>query len=138
MHTKTIGLIAHTGKRGVAELINAIAGEFQRFSISMIDPSATMIERFVSTCGQIGVMTNTPDSGSRIGPPADNEYAVDPVGVATTNPSALNSVSGSPFTRVRNMTRRESSPRLRTASFSASILFVLLSPRVTLASSSAR
>src|ERR1700756_3422610 len=36
MHTKTIGLIAHTGKRGVAELINAIAQEFGRFSISIL------------------------------------------------------------------------------------------------------
>ncbi|HEY2680355.1 MAG TPA: NAD(+)/NADH kinase [Candidatus Udaeobacter sp.] len=36
MHTKTIGLIAHTGKRGIAELINSIAEEFQRFSISVV------------------------------------------------------------------------------------------------------
>jgi NAD+ kinase len=36
MHTKTIGLIAHTGKRGVAELINSIAEEFERFSISIL------------------------------------------------------------------------------------------------------
>src|SRR6266568_8147016 len=97
-----------------------------------------MIDRFVKTCGQIGVITKTPDSGSRIGPPADNEYAVEPVGVATIRPSALNSVSGSPLTLVHKRTRRESSPRLSTASFSAIILPVLLSPRVTRASSSAR
>ena len=36
MHTKTIGLIAHTGKHGVAELINSIAEEFERFSISIL------------------------------------------------------------------------------------------------------
>ncbi len=36
MHTKTIGLIAHTGKRDVAELVNAIAKEFERFSISIL------------------------------------------------------------------------------------------------------
>jgi len=36
MHTKTIGLIAHTGKRGVADLINSIAKEFERFSISVV------------------------------------------------------------------------------------------------------
>ena len=36
MHTKTIGLIAHTGKRGVAELINSITEEFERFSISIL------------------------------------------------------------------------------------------------------
>src|SRR5213593_410645 len=36
MRTKTIGLIAHTGKPNVAELINAIAQEFARFSISIL------------------------------------------------------------------------------------------------------
>src|ERR1043165_4006467 len=39
MHAKTIGLIAHTGKPGVAELINAIAHEFDHYSI------ATLFER---------------------------------------------------------------------------------------------
>ena len=39
MHPKTIGIIAHTGKPGVAELINAIAQEFSRFSI------ATLLEK---------------------------------------------------------------------------------------------
>src|SRR5438270_2671414 len=95
-----------------------------------------MIDRFVSTCGQIGVITKTPDSGSMIGPPADREYAVEPVGVATINPSALNSVSVSPFTRVRNRIRRESSPLLKTASFNAIIGFSPESGTVT--SSNAR
>src|SRR5216117_1336566 len=36
MHAKTIGLIAHTAKSGVAELINAISREFGRFSISIL------------------------------------------------------------------------------------------------------
>src|SRR6266404_4003724 len=59
-------------------------------SISMTASSSTMIERFVRTCGQIGVITNAPDSGARIGRPAESEYAVEPVGVATIKPSALN------------------------------------------------
>ena len=80
-----------------------------------------MIDRFVKTCGQIGVMTKTPDSGARIGPPADNEYAVDPVGVATIRPSALNSVNASPSTRARSRMRRDISPRLKTASFNPMI-----------------
>src|SRR5881628_3749928 len=33
MRPKTIGLIAHTGKPAVADLVNAIAKEFDRFSI---------------------------------------------------------------------------------------------------------
>ncbi|MEP7015705.1 MAG: NAD(+)/NADH kinase [Verrucomicrobiota bacterium] len=36
MHSKTIGLIAHTGKPGVADLINAIAEEFRASSISVL------------------------------------------------------------------------------------------------------
>ena len=36
MHAKTIGLIAHTGKPAVAELVNAIAQEFGRFSIAIL------------------------------------------------------------------------------------------------------
>src|SRR6476620_12524476 len=36
MHTKTIGLIAHTGKPAVAKLIHAIAEEFSRFSIAIL------------------------------------------------------------------------------------------------------
>jgi len=36
MPPKAIGLIAHTGKPGVAELINAVADEFLRFKISIL------------------------------------------------------------------------------------------------------
>ena len=34
MHPKTIGIIAHTGKAGVGDLVNAIAEEFSGFSIT--------------------------------------------------------------------------------------------------------
>jgi NAD+ kinase len=34
MHPKTIGIIAHTGKAGVGDLVNAIADEFSSFSIT--------------------------------------------------------------------------------------------------------
>jgi NAD+ kinase len=36
MPPKTIGLVAHTGKPGVGDLVNAIAREFGRFSISVL------------------------------------------------------------------------------------------------------
>jgi NAD+ kinase len=36
MRPKTIGLIAHTQKKGVAELINSVAAEFERLSISIL------------------------------------------------------------------------------------------------------
>src|SRR5438067_11761658 len=97
-----------------------------------------MIERLVRTCGQIGVITNTPQSGSRIGPPAESEYAVEPVGVAIIKPSALNSVSDSPLTRVRNRINRDNSPRLKTASFNATIGFCSLPRLGSVTSSNAR
>lgn len=39
--------------------------------------------------GHIGVSTMALKEGWTIGPPADREYAVEPVGVATINPSDL-------------------------------------------------
>jgi NAD+ kinase len=36
MSPKTIGLIAHTGKGGVAELVNAVAKEFSRYSMPVL------------------------------------------------------------------------------------------------------
>ena len=36
MHPKTIGLIAHTGKPGVGELINSLSTEFARFKMSIL------------------------------------------------------------------------------------------------------
>ena len=44
--------------------------------------------RFDSVCGEIGESTMTRTDGSTIGPPAESEYAVEPVGVATMRPSA--------------------------------------------------
>src|SRR5260370_12713049 len=36
MHAKLIGLVAHTGKPGIGDLINSIVKEFDRFSISIL------------------------------------------------------------------------------------------------------
>ena len=36
MHPKTIGLVAHPGKPGVGELINSLAAEFSRRSMSIL------------------------------------------------------------------------------------------------------
>ena len=46
------------------------------------------IGRFESPWEQIGVTTKASTEGSRIGPPAESEYAVEPLGVATMTPSA--------------------------------------------------
>ncbi len=54
----------------------------------MIAVSETAIGRWVSACGATGTSAKAGTCGSRIGPPADSAYAVDPVGVATMRPSA--------------------------------------------------
>jgi NAD+ kinase len=41
MHPKTIGLIAHTGKAGAAELVNAIADEFASHKMSILIEKGT-------------------------------------------------------------------------------------------------
>jgi len=57
MHPKTIGLIAHTGKPGVAELVNAVAEEFSRHSMSVLlekDTAALAGRRSDLTILQLG------------------------------------------------------------------------------------
>jgi NAD+ kinase len=57
MHPKTVGLIAHTGKRGVGELIKSLEAEFARFNISILleKETATVAgERSDTTIAQLG------------------------------------------------------------------------------------
>src|SRR5215468_11254615 len=92
-----------------------------RLSLRRIkDRWGTITDRFVRTCGHIGVTTNTPDSGITMGPPAESEYAVEPVDVAITRPSALYSVKCVSSIKMSNRIRRERSPRVTTTSFNPS------------------
>jgi NAD+ kinase len=57
MHPKTIGLIAHPGKPGVGELINALATEFEQRSMSILlekETAAVAGQRSDNTIAQIG------------------------------------------------------------------------------------
>ena len=57
MHPKTIGLIAHTGKPGVAELVNAVAEELGRYSMSVLlekETAAIAGRRSDLTIAQLG------------------------------------------------------------------------------------
>ena len=57
MHPKTVGLIAHTGKPGVGELIKSLEAEFARFKISILleKETATVAgERSDTTIAQLG------------------------------------------------------------------------------------
>ena len=42
-----------------------------------------------NVCGQIGTIVIASSDGCKTGPPADNPYAVEPVGVDTIKPSAI-------------------------------------------------
>ena len=48
-----------------------------------------MSGRFVNVCGQMGVRQMALTVGKTMGPPAEREYAVEPVGVEMMRPSAL-------------------------------------------------
>ena len=57
MHPKTVGLIAHTGKPGVGELIKSLTAEFARFSISILlekETAAVSGQRSDITIAQLG------------------------------------------------------------------------------------
>jgi NAD+ kinase len=57
MHPKTIGLIAHTGKPGVGELIKSLTAEFTRFSMSVLLEKETATvsgQRSDTTIAQLG------------------------------------------------------------------------------------
>jgi NAD+ kinase len=57
MHPKTVGLIAHTGKPGVGELIKSLMAEFARFSISTLlekETAAVSGQRSDITIPQLG------------------------------------------------------------------------------------
>jgi NAD+ kinase len=57
MHPKTIGLIAHTGKPGVGELIKSLTAEFTRFSMSVLlekETAAVSGQRSDTTIAELG------------------------------------------------------------------------------------
>ncbi len=57
MHPKTIGLIAHPGKPGVGDLVNSLAAEFARFSMSVLlekETAAVSGQRSDMTIAQLG------------------------------------------------------------------------------------
>jgi NAD+ kinase len=61
MSPKTIGLIAHTGKKGAAELVPAVAEEFGRFSIAvMMEKETAALAGFGSdfSIGELGAKTD--------------------------------------------------------------------------------
>src|SRR4029077_8118336 len=76
--------------------------------------------RTASVWGQMAVTTMASTVGTTIGPPADMEYAVDPVGVLTMIPSAEYCATSSPSTETLSRTTRATPPLWTTTSFSTS------------------
>ena len=81
--------------------------------------------------GQMGTTHSTSRSGCKSGPPAETQYAVEPVGVDTTTPSARR-VQISPSPRVNSKAAsRAMAPRLTTASLTAVVVKTVDAPRIT-------
>src|SRR3954453_2146187 len=76
--------------------------------------------RTASVCGQIAVTTIASTVGTTIGPPADIEYAVEPVGVLTMMPSAEYCATSSPSTDTFSRTTRATPPLCTTTSLRTS------------------
>src|SRR5690349_20885042 len=74
--------------------------------------------RTASVWGQMAVTTIASTPGTTMGPPADIEYAVDPVGVDTMMPSAEYWPTSSPSTETRSLTTRATPPLWTATSFS--------------------
>ena len=93
--------------------------------------SERTIGRLESVCGAMGTKTQPGIAGCSMGPPADSEYAVDPVGEAMINPSALWFETNLPPTSTRNSTMPDVPPRLTTTSFMANASNTISSPLIT-------
>ena len=72
-----------------------------------VSSGASTRERSNSMCGDTGVSSRHRWRGDTIGPRAENEYAVEPVGVATITPSAAYVVKKVPLI---STSRRASRP----------------------------
>ena len=83
----------------------------------MRDWSGMTMCRFVRVKGQIGLSSNERMLGWMMGPPADKEYAVEPVGVEMMRPSARYDVMYWSSTRTSRLTILAGPPLLMTISF---------------------
>ena len=64
------------------------AESLERSEMEILAESGTTRGLTLRLCGATGATISTRESGEQIGPPADNEYAVEPELVATRRPSA--------------------------------------------------
>ena len=96
-------------------------------STASTDRGETTIGPANSACALIGTSSSASTSGQTTGPPAENAYAVEPVGVAQTTPSHAHRDSGRPSISVTTSIIRSRAAFSTLASFSAQV------PAVTVA-----
>src|SRR5690349_9751756 len=87
----------------------------------IVDVGAVTSGRLNSACALIGTMSSASTSGQTTGPPAENAYAVDPVGVEQTTPSQPQRDSGRPSTSMITSIIRSLAAFSTVASFSAQV-----------------
>mmetsp|Transcript_14948 Transcript_14948/g.49003 ORF Transcript_14948/g.49003 Transcript_14948/m.49003 type:complete len:231 (+) Transcript_14948:1477-2169(+) len=80
--------------------------------------SGRMTGRNERVCGQMGVRSSAESEGWTMEPPAATEYAVDPVGVAMSTPSAAMVVMKRPRSHTLSLHRNGLGPRSTSTSFS--------------------
>ena len=85
----------------------------------MVDDGAVTSARLNRACGEIGTSSSASTSGQTTGPPAENAYAVEPVGVAQMTPSQPYRDSRRPSTSTRTSSMRSRAPFSTLASLSA-------------------
>src|ERR1700744_2252612 len=84
------------------------------------------IGRANNACALFGTTSNASRSGHKIGPPAENAYAVDPVGVDTNTPSQPKVDTGRPSISMTTPSTPSRGPFSRLASLSAQPRLVTL------------
>ena len=75
----------------------------RRPSIATVESGAITSGRANSACALIGTTSSACTSGQTTGPPAENAYAVEPVGAAHTTPSQPKRDSGRPSTSMTHL-----------------------------------
>ena len=93
-------------------------------STASTDHGETTIGPANSACALIGTSSSASTSGQTIGPPAENAYAVEPVGVAQMTPSHAHRDSGRPSISVTTSIMRARAIFSTLASLSAQVVAV--------------
>ncbi|MDT4861384.1 hypothetical protein FQZ97_959890 [compost metagenome] len=116
----------------------ALASRPETISTAISQCAGNTMGRLDRVWGAIGTITQPPMAGCSSGPPAESEYAVEPVDEAMIRPSARWLATKWPSTSTRSSIMLATPPRLTTTSLSAVASNTHRPSRHTLAAMSAR